>query len=166
MLGTELMKTEAGVRTVKEQTKSQKSKKITVKGFALERGIGHHEEKDGNRLSIHTGQPVFTHCPGVQAGPAGRQHVTGQRPLGPRVYRIGLRRSHNPLDIYFYSSDLVSLENRLTAFFINAINNPLKIFDSYREVMESGKAADYVKKILWGNSQWFLERYFQRGYLK
>ncbi len=71
----------------------------------------------------------------------------------------------NPLDIYFYSSDLVSLENRLTAFFINAINNPLKIFDIYREVMEPGKAAEYVKKILWSNSQWFLERYFQRGYL-
>lgn len=71
----------------------------------------------------------------------------------------------NPLDIYFYSSDLVSLESRLTSLFINAINNPLKSFDIYREVMEPGKAAEYVNKILWGNSQWFLERYFQRSYL-
>ncbi len=71
----------------------------------------------------------------------------------------------NPLDIYYYASDLVRLESRWTIFFMNAINNPLKSFDIYREVMEPGKAAEYVKRILWGNSQRFLERYFQPGYI-
>ena len=32
--------------------------------------------------------------------------------------------------------------------------------------MEPGKAASYVQGILWGNSQRFLERYFQNKYLK
>ena len=71
----------------------------------------------------------------------------------------------NPLDIYYYASDLVRLESRWTMFFMNAINNPQKRFDIYREVMEPGKAAGYVQRILWGNSQWFHERYFQAGYL-
>ena len=69
----------------------------------------------------------------------------------------------NPLDIYYYASDLVRLESRWTMFFMNALNNPQKRFNIYREVMEPGIAAGYVQRILWGKSQWFHERYFQAG---
>ena len=72
----------------------------------------------------------------------------------------------NPLDIYFYSSDLVNIENRLTLFFTNAYHNPQKRFAIYRDTMEDNKFSDYAKRIVWENSQWFLERYFNSKYLK
>lgn len=72
----------------------------------------------------------------------------------------------NPLDIYYYASDLSKLKQRLSFYWINAINNPKPAFDKYRKYLFD-KSPDYwLEKILWSNSERFLEKYFTASYLK
>ncbi len=71
----------------------------------------------------------------------------------------------NPIDIYYYASDLKTMETQLTLFWNQARVNPDPKFKKYQKYLYSKTPSWFVKKILWGNSQWFLKKYFNDKYL-
>ena len=72
----------------------------------------------------------------------------------------------NPIDVYYYASDLKDLEKNLIIFWKNAINNPDPKFVDYKTYRFGRDVEELIKKILWNNAQEWLKRYFHNGYLK
>lgn len=72
----------------------------------------------------------------------------------------------NPLDIYYYASDLSKLQSKLVFYWTNAVLNPQPSFGKYRKYLFGQKPEYWINKILWKNADRFLKTYFTDKYLK
>jgi hypothetical protein len=72
----------------------------------------------------------------------------------------------NPLDTYFYASELSDLESQLVSFINHCLANSNVAFNVYRQFIPSEQVQEIVKDILWNNSEQFLANYFTEDYLK
>ncbi|MBK8501045.1 MAG: hypothetical protein IPL46_01925 [Saprospiraceae bacterium] len=73
----------------------------------------------------------------------------------------------DPLDIYYYADGLVNFDQRLQKFWERMLREAAKdqfkdneAFQQYRTFLSDKLPEDLIKKILWENSQWFLEKHF------
>ncbi len=73
----------------------------------------------------------------------------------------------NPLDIFYYASDLNDFEKQLNIFWHKAIflSDRFNEFKIYKDYLFGKTPSYYIKKILWDNSESFLKKYFTEEYL-
>ena len=76
----------------------------------------------------------------------------------------------NPLDIYFYASDLKDLKTDMIDYWKKAVkkweDENVEAFRKYKDYLFGENIDSVVERILWGNSQAFLQKYFNDTYLK
>jgi len=72
----------------------------------------------------------------------------------------------NPLDIYYYASDLSKLQHKLVLYWTNAIHNNQPSFEKYQKYLFGKDPEHWISKVLWGNSDRFLKTYFTEAYLR
>jgi hypothetical protein len=72
----------------------------------------------------------------------------------------------NPQDIFYYAENLHDLEDKLGQFWRKMRSKQDPRFDKYRSYIFDESPAFWVKRILWENSEDFLQRYFNDAYRK